>query len=326
MLKKHLTLSVLLICACLFLPKFGQETLAWHDFNFDNIVFAKLRLPQLIIALLAGSALSVSGMTFQTIFRNDLASPFTLGVSSASSFGVCLFILISSHMSSSLRLEEYSSSFMSIAAFIGALSSLLFISALLKFKRSFTLNDALLTGVALSLFFASAIMTIQYVSDANQIMQTFRRMIGSINIIGFQEIIQLLPFYILSLTVIYLYLPQMNLLISGQELARTRGVNIERCHLHLFIAVSLLTGSSIAICGPIAFVGMIVPHIARLYVGNNQKVLFFYSLVLGGVFLAFCDTLGRVIIAPGKIPVGIITSFLGAPFFFYLILSRKSTV
>jgi iron complex transport system permease protein len=279
----------------------------------------KIRLPRVIMAFLAGSALAASGMAFQAMFRNPLATPFTLGVSSGASLGAAVAI----HLGLAFQLLGIPA--VTWLAFAGALAAIGLVYGLTRTRRGFSTATMLLAGVAVSFFFSSLILFLQYLSDFTRTFRMLRWVMGGLEqIVGFDEVFNVLPFAV-SGTLVVLYLThELNLITTGDELATARGVDVNRTKFWVFFAASLMVGAVVAVCGPIGFVGLMVPHICRLLVGADHRWLTPAALLVGGAFLTLCDTLARTAIAPTELPVGIITSLLGGPFFLWLLLARSS--
>lgn len=309
----------------LLLTPFAGDSLDYSAiFSFDSSkvdysIFFEIRLPRVILAFLAGASLSVCGMCFQSLFRNDLATPFTLGVASGASFGVVLYmfagvpLLISSFLSGT-----------SIAAFAGAVLALGIVYGLVKFKRNVKLGDILLGGIAVNFFFTSLILILQFHSQGERLRSMLIWMIGGIQIMGYEQIHFILLFVILGFIIIFKNLFEMDILLSGEETAASRGVNVRKVRKELFVAVSLIVGAVVSVCGPIGFIGLMGPHICRRFVGSGHKTLFWASLLFGGIFLLLSDTLARTVLYPTDLPVGLITSAVGGPFFFWLIMNDKN--
>jgi iron complex transport system permease protein len=271
----------------------------------------------MLFAFIAGAGLSLCGMVFQAMFRNPLATPFTLGVASGASLGAALFVFFG------LSFSVIGIDGTSFAAFIGALVSISFVYYLSRFRSQFSTETLLLTGVALSFFFSSLILFIQYLSNITDSFRILRWLMGSLSIVGYHDILQLLPFVTICIAVILWLSRELNLLMAGDDIALSRGVNIKAVRLSLFFVTSLCVGAIVALCGPIGFVGMMVPHICRLLIGNDHRWLIPATLLFGGGFLILCDTLARLIIAPAEIPVGVITTLLGGPFFIWLLIKSR---
>lgn len=283
----------------------------------DYRIFWGLRVPRLLTAYAAGGALAVSGMVFQAMFRNALATPFNLGIAGGASLGAALYLRLG------LTFTLFGFAGISLFAFLGAIITTALVYGLTRLKRGFSVATMLLAGVCLNFFFTSVIMFLQYISDFTGSFKIVRWLMGSLDASGFETFFNLLPFVALGLLVILYLSNDINVLSSGEELALSRGVSVGRTKTVLFFTTSILVGAVVAACGPIGFVGMMAPHICRLIIGNDHRYLAPASFLFGGFFLALCDTVARMIIAPAELPVGVITALLGCPFFLWLLLTDK---
>lgn len=313
-----LTLGILVIT-----PLIGIETISPTAVldpvrgGSDFQLFWQLRFPRVLIAMLAGAGLAVSGMAYQALFRNPMATPFTLGVSSGASLGAALYV------SAGLSFSLLGVSGISLAAFAGSILSILFVYGFTRVSRGFSTTTMLLAGIAASFFFSSVILFLQYVSDFTQSFLILRWLMGGLGVVGYRSVLDVLPFVLSGGAITVALTHELNLLVSGEEIAVSRGVNVVRVRKLIFFATSLMVGGIVAITGPIGFVGMMVPHICRLILGPDHRQLIPATLLLGGAFLAICDTLARTLIAPAEIPVGVITGLLGGPFFVWLLLRHR---
>jgi iron complex transport system permease protein len=183
----------------------------------------------------------------------------------------------------------------------------------------------LLAGVAVSFFFSSLILFLQYLSDFAQSFRILRWLMGGLEILGFDSVLSLFPIVLIGVAILSLLRHELDLLTTGDDLATSRGVAVKKVRALLFVITSLMVGGVVAVCGPIGFVGMMAPHICRLLTGWNHSHLLPATFLFGGAFLTLCDTLARTLIAPVEIPVGIITALLGGPFFIWLLLSSPYT-
>jgi len=314
-----LAATIVLIVA----PFWGIESLSLRsllnpDEPLKSDIFWKIRLPRVITAFLAGAALAISGMAFQAVFRNPLATPFTLGVSSGAAFGAAVYIKIG------LIFSVLGVSGQSLSAFIGAILSVLLVYGISQINKGFTTTTMLIAGVAINFFFSSLILFIQYLSDFANSFRIIRWLMGGFEIVGFRPVYTLLPFVVIGSTVVFLLTHELNLFTLGEDIALSRGVDIKKIKMVLFFATSFMIGGIVSICGPIGFIGMMAPHICRLLIGADHRFLTPASFFFGGAFLVFCDTLSRILIAPAEIPVGVVTALLGGPFFLWLLLSGAS--
>jgi iron complex transport system permease protein len=281
----------------------------------------KLRIPRVCLALLAGVVLAASGMAFQAMFRNPLAEPFTLGVSSGASLGAAVCI----HLGWGFSVWGISG--VALFAFAGTLLAVLLVYGLTRVKRGSSIATMLLAGVAVSFFFSSLILLLQYLSDFTRSFRMLRWVMGGIErVVGFEDVLGVLPFAVAGCAIVVYLTHELNLITTGEDLAASRGVEVNRVKGLLFFGTSLMVGAVVAVCGPIGFVGLMVPHICRMLVGHDHRTLTPAVFLFGGVFLVVCDTLARTLAAPTELPVGIVTALLGGPFFLWLLLGRSSEV
>ncbi len=312
-----LALLVLLIAPIVGMK--NMQPLVWFNYGdpADVGIFWRLRVPRILTAFIAGAGLALSGMAFQAMFRNPLATPFTLGVSSGASFGTALYVRIG------MTFSLLGISGVSFAAFGGALLALSVVYSLTRLKGGFSSSTLLLAGVAVSFCFSSAILFIQYMCGMQHSLRIVRWLMGSLDVVDYQTVLNLLPFVGSGALILVFLSHELNLLTTGEDLAASRGADVARVKKLIFFAGSLMVGGVVAFCGPIGFIGMMVPHICRILTGNNHRYLMPATFLFGGTFLAICDALSRTVIAPAEMPVGIITALLGGPFFIWLLVRGK---
>jgi iron complex transport system permease protein len=316
-------LTVIVLAAA---PFFGMESIPLNalwgaaDDPVKIDILWKLRIPRVVMAFLAGAALAVSGMSFQAMFRNPLATPFTLGISSGASLGAALCIQLGWSFS------LFWIPGVTVSAFAGAVITIVLVYVLTtRAPRGSTTATMLLAGVALSFFFSSMILFLQYMSDLSRTFRMIRWVMGGMeNVVDFGEVLTVFPFVVTGCLIIAFLTHELNLMLLGEEFAVSRGVAVSFTKMLLYFAVSLMVGAVVAFCGPIGFVGLMAPHICRLLIGADHRWLFPATWLFGGAFLVACDTLGRMIMAPTELPVGVITALLGGPFFLWLLFGRKS--
>jgi len=311
-------ISIAVVCIAPFMGRswIPFESITDPEAVPDFTIFWSLRVVRVLIAFIAGASLAVCGMTFQAMFRNPLATPFTLGVSSGGSFGAALC------MSLGLGFSIAGVHAISMFAFAGAFCAIMIVYMLSRLKRQFSAMTLLLAGVAVNFFFSSAVLFIQYFSGFVDSHIIIIWLMGGLSIIGIGPVLDTLPFFLTG-TCIILYLgSELNLLYVGEETAVSRGVESDRVKKVLFFTTSLTVGGVVAVTGPIGFVGMMVPHMARRIVGANHRVLGPACVLMGGSFLVACDTLARIAVRGIEIPVGVVTALLGGPFFLWLLLTR----
>ena len=320
MIKKLLWL--ILLSLALLSPFVGAVDLHLKEIlqasTLDANIFYNLRLPRLFFAFFAGGILALSGLLFQTLFRNALMTPYTLGVSSGAVLGAGIAIKLG------LMSVFFGISTITLFGFFGALVTIFLLLYLAQFLKSAQHESLLLLGIALSLFYSSALMVIFYLGSSMQNDILIRFTMGSLSVIGWQHPILLGITASLLLLVIYLYRFELQLLSISQESAKLKGVESKKITLILLLASSLGIGTLVSISGPIGFVGLVVPHIvAKLYPYSVERRVVKTAL-FGGFFLLFCDTLSRVIQTQSELPIGIVTAIIGGPFFIYLIISKAS--
>lgn len=323
MSRKAWMLVALLTVALLALIVLPMAGMRWIPLNIafssgmEGEVFWQLRWPRSVAAFISGAGLAVCGMVFQALFRTPLATPFTLGVASGASFAAVL----ASFLGLTITLGE--TSFPGVFALLGALGTVLIVYGLARIKRNFSINTLLLAGVAINYCFASAVAFLQYASDLTNVFRILRLLMGGFEGVSEASLVELFPFVIVGLVTVALFVDDLNLLALGDDLAISRGVRVDRTRKILFLATSLCVGGIVSVCGPVGFVGMMAPHICRLLIGEDHRFLMPATLLAGGVLLAVCDTVARMVIAPAEIPVGIITALLGGPFFLWLLIKKE---
>ncbi len=324
---RPVTVKLALLCVAALAVLLAAPWVGLHSMPFSVLwsplasspeadIFWRFRVPRILLAFLAGAGLAAGGAAFQAMFRNPLATPFTLGVSSGAAFGAALYV--------QLGLPAIILGFPGATAFAlaGAACSICIVYALARSHPERSVATLLLAGVALSFFFSSLILFLQYVTDITRSFLINRWLMGSVQADGFASVIGVLPFVATGAAVLLSYTHELNLLTTGDELAASRGVDVGRTQTVIFVAVSLTVGGIVALCGPIGFVGMMVPHMCRLWIGPDHRTLVPASLVGGGAFLTACDTFAHHVIAPAEVPVGVITALLGGPFFLWLLARR----
>jgi iron complex transport system permease protein len=286
---------------------------AFEHVSPDYEIFFFARLPRVLLALIGGAALSVTGVLFQCMLRDPLAEPYTLGVSSGASVGAVLAICFGFRPVGVLSLAG------------AALVLLIVVGVAIEGRRlsSFTL---LLTGVTMNSMAFAIIMFLHNLATFSQSFAISRWLMGGLDAVEYSTIGWLAATVIPVSILVALRAPQWNLLSIGDDWAASRGVATSRLTMFGYIAGSILTGLVTALTGPIGFVGLIVPHALRIRLGADHRVLLPCSFLLGAAFLGVCDTLSRTVIAPTEIPVGVLTALAGGPFFIWLLRSRRRSL
>lgn len=288
--------------------------------NTDAQILFVARLPRALAASLVGAALAAAGVVLQALLRNPLATPFTLGVSSGGALGAMLMTLLGAQLTTMGGLQPT----VPLASFAGALCAVGVVYGLARLRGSGIATDVLLlAGVTLNSFFSALILFLQYTADATQTMKTLRWLMGDLDVAGYESMIFAAP-WLCAAGALMATLPRaLNVFTFGPDLAAARGVDVRALQRRAFFSASLATGAAVSIGGPIGFLGIIVPHIVRLLVGADHRIVLPASALLGAAFLTGCDVLARTVVAPMELPVGIITAVIGGPFFLWLLLTRR---
>jgi iron complex transport system permease protein len=273
-----------------------------------------VRLPRVTLAFVAGAALATAGMAFQALFRNGLATPYTLGVSAGASLGAAIYV----HAGAATVVAGIPGE--TFAALTGAALSTTLVYALARAATGFSAATLLLAGVAVSFLCTSVILAIQYIGDVTTSFRIGRWLLGGLEVVGFSSVLHVLPFAALGIAVLLLISRELDQLVVGEEAAAARGVSVTTVKRVIFVAASLMVGGVVATCGPIGFVGLIVPHVGRIALGPRHRTLGPFCVLIGGAFLVACDTAARTVVAPIEIPVGIVTALIGGPFFLALLV------
>ena len=282
----------------------------------DREILVELRVPRALLALWTGGALALSGVVFQAVLRNPLATPYTLGVSGGASLGAVIAIYAGWSTLAGLPA-------LSVAACIGAAAVLLLIVAVAGRSGRMSSVGLLLAGVTLNSMCGAAIL---FISNLTGVLKSFavtRWLMGGLDAPGYWTLFGLTGILTPVCLVIFRHGPEWNLLAIGENWAATRGVATGRLLLIGCIAGSILTGLVTALTGPIGFVGLIVPHALRMRLGADHRVLAPASFLTGAAFLALCDVFSRTVLAPVEIPVGVVTALAGGPIFIHMLRRRE---
>ncbi len=291
----------------------------------EATILWQLRLPRVLLALLAGGALAVAGVAFQTLFRNPLAEPFTLGVAGGAALGAVLALHLG-HLwapAASGTVGDAAFPLIAAASFAGALAATGLVVGLALRRGGLDSGTLLLAGVAVSFSASAVILFVQYLSDSTQTYRMVRWMMGGLSVSGYRDVLWVAPWVLGGTGVVLALRWDLNLLLTGEELAASRGVDLTRLRLLVLGSASLMVGALVAVTGPIGFVGLIVPHMLRRTTGADHLALVPACFLAGGAFLALCDVAARTVMAPAELPVGVLTALLGGPFFLWLLLVRR---
>jgi iron complex transport system permease protein len=318
--------GALALASCVLAPLVGTTPISlWRAFdrsipfadNVDAQIFFIARLPRVLAGALVGGTLAAAGVVFQAMLRNPLATPFTLGVSAGSSLGAMLAITFGA----TTTMGPLSP--IPLASLAGAAVAASIVYWLARRPgHAMSTSVLLLAGVTLNSFFSALIMFVQYIADFAQVYATFRWLMGDLDVGGFEPIAAALPLIVVSL-LMFAWLPSaLNLLSVGNDAAAARGVDVARAQRIAFVSASLATSAAVSLAGPIGFIGIVVPHLVRLMVGVDHRLVLPASTLFGAAFLVACDVLSRTLAPPVEIPVGVVTAMIGGPFFLWLLVKR----
>ena len=280
-------------------------------------IILQVRVPRVITAALVGGALALSGAVLQGLFRNPVAEPGVLGVSSGGAAGAVAVI--------ALNLQSLHPFVIAAAAFAGSIVAVTLVYATAAAGGRFSLAALLLAGLAVSSFLGAVTSTIIYLSarDAEVLREIFFWLLGGLDARSWSHVRLAAPPIVIGSLVLLAFGRDLNLLLLGEEQAQSLGVSVAWARRILLVTTALVTGVAVAVSGTIGFVGLIVPHLLRLVVGPDHRVLLPASALGGASFLILADTMARVALAPTEMRLGIITAFLGAPFFLFLLVRAQ---
>ena len=303
-------------------PFFGEITLKLNDVldstNSANMVFWDLRVSRVLLAFFVGGILSLGGLIFQIIFKNELITPYTLGIAS----GTTLFTAIAIVFFPMLNI--------SISSIFGSIVTVLvlyFISKRINQNSiAVSTNSILLIGISLSYFYGSALMLVFYMSNLQENYSIIRFTLGSLDTVGFSNGLIIMCVSAVFYLIVYFNKQKIRLLLICNDTAFLKGLNVNKTNLILLIVVSLSVGISISFVGPIGFIGLVIPHVIKLIYKQSADKLFFPVFFFGGIFLVFSDLISRNLNTDSTLPIGVVTAFIGAPFFVYLLIRRNKKV
>ncbi len=337
---------VVLVIACLatvfLVPLVGMGHVGWGDIkagltdpgaSVAGRIFWQVRVPRLLLGMLAGATLAGAGVAFQSMFRNPLASPFTLGVSSGAGLGAALAMGLAGTWA-----WLASGWAVSAAAFVGAMGSVLIVYGLAGVRRGFSSNTLLLAGVSIGYICSAVILLVQYMSSQAVTNATVRWLMGTVDpLTGYSVFTYAMPLVLLGLAVLAWHWREMDLLMMGDLVAAGRGVNVRSVRRWIYFSASVMVAAVVAHTGPIAFVGLVVPHLVRMAVGPTHGRLLPGALLGGAVFLPVCDVIAANAmrwvshaatpagqLSALSIPVGVLTSLIGGVFFLGMLLGKRS--
>jgi iron complex transport system permease protein len=309
-------LSPLLGTTRISLARVFDRSVPFAD-NTDAQIFFVARLPRTLAGALVGSTLAAAGVVFQGLLRNPLATPFTLGVSAGAALGAMIAITFG------VSLSWLGAPVAPLASFAGSLVAVAVVYSLATAKhRGLSTDVLLLAGVTMNAFFSALILFVQYFADFAETFRMLRWLMGDLDISSYGPLLAALPLVAVSFAAFAWLARPLNLLNLGADAAETRGLDVLRAQRVAFVSASLATGAAVSVGGPVGFVGIIVPHLVRLLVGADHRIVLPASALFGAAFLIACDGLARTVMSPLELPVGVITALIGGPFFLWLLVRR----
>ena len=324
-------LSLVLLCCFFINISLGSVSISLNEiFNSligasDNYIIQNYRLPKAFTAILVGSGLGISGLLMQTLFRNPLAGPFVLGISSGASLGVALVILgsgVFGGIFASLLISKWS---IVIAASLG--SFLVLLAVLVVSSKVRDTMAILIIGLMFGSITAAVVSVLSYFSSAEQLQQYIFWGFGSLGNLSWYELLIFFLIYCIGIILSILSIKGLNTLLLGENYAKSLGLNIKQSRLLIIIATSLLAGTITAFAGPIAFIGLAIPHITRqIFNTSNHKILLPAVFIIGAIVMLFCDSIAQLPTSDYLLPINAITSLVGAPVVIWLLVRKRKMI
>lgn len=297
------------------LPWIGHAVTPDWDTAAEQIMM-KVRLPRILLGMLVGASLAVAGAAFQGVLRNPLADPFTLGVASGSSLGAALLIFYG------LQFSFAGVWTLPIVAFSSGALTLWIVLTLARDNGKLPTHGLILAGVVMQSFLGAAVSFLTVMSRDTLADILFWTM-GSLSLRGWSYITMLLPYFLIGLIYIWSRARALNLLSLGERQAAHMGLHVDRLKISVLVVATLLTAAAVSVSGVIGFVGLVVPHMIRLVTGSDYRIIIPLSALGGAIFMVWSDTAARTLLSPSEIPIGVVTAFVGAPFFAFLLYRNK---
>ncbi|QSX08375.1 iron ABC transporter permease [Alkalibacter rhizosphaerae] len=284
--------------------------------NSSQTIVWSIRFPRVLLALLVGGTLAICGASYQGMFKNPMADPYILGVSSGAALGATIGIVFR------FSFQFLGLNSIALMAFAGAILSLFLVYNISRVGNKVPVNTLLLSGIAIGQFLSAIVSLLMIFSD--EINRVVFWTMGSFNAKSWSQLFIVFPYMAIGVVILYAQHRELDIMLLGEDTAAQLGVDTERLKKKVLLVTAIITGAAVSVTGIIGFVGLIVPHVVRILTGPKHKRLIPYSFVVGGLFMIICDTLARTLTSQ-EIPVGIITSLFGGPFFIYLLKKRKKS-
>jgi iron complex transport system permease protein len=295
----------------------GRDGDGVTGFNTTATILLQVRLPRIVLGFLAGCCLASVGVALQALLRNPLADPYVLGVSSGAALGVSIAVLFG------VGTTVLSLSVLPLCGFLGSLAALVVVYRMAVSYERLPIHSVLLAGVILNAVFSALIMFITSIMDPNRAFGMMAWLMGSLTAPAYPMLVVFSIYVCVCFGLLLRQARALNIMASGEEQARSLGLDTEWTKRYTFLLSALMTGAVVSVSGMIGFIGMVIPHAVRLAVGADHRLLMPASALVGGTFLMVSDTVARTVLSPSELPVGILTALVGGPFFVYLLVWRK---
>ncbi|MAL77941.1 MAG: iron ABC transporter [Sneathiella sp.] len=318
-------LAVLLVMAALTAASIGAVSIPLGDILSFNLseqqqaVLSSIRFPRVLLAVIVGASLAISGSAMQGLFRNPLADPGLIGIAASAALAVAIVIVLAGPISGFFGLYG-----LSFAAFAGALIACFLIFRLARLTGGFSVTYMLLTGIAINALAGAGVGVLTFLSDDQQLRTLTFWTMGSLGGALWPSVIVVSTIVVPASIILIRNARELNVLLLGENEAKYLGVDAERLKRTIVICTALSVGAAISVSGIIGFVGLVVPHLIRLTLGPDHRLLIPASALLGAILLLLADTLARTVVAPAEMPVGVLTSLIGGPFFLWLLIKQYS--
>ena len=274
-----------------------------------RVIVREIRLPRVLLAMLVGAALAVSGTALQALLRNPLADPYVLGISSGAALGAIIALWVGGRLAAASPL----------VAFAGALVTMAWVYLLGRRAGRLASYTLVLAGVITASFLSAVILFVLTLLSTRDVRGIAFWLMGDLSVVTETQLRILLPVVVLGIVALYAFAKDLNVLLLGEEEAAHLGVNVARVQTAVYLLASLLTGVAVSVSGAIGYLGLLVPHLGRMVVGNDHRTLLPTAALGGAIVLTLSDTLARTVVAPAELPVGAVTALAGAPVFIYLL-------
>lgn len=310
-----LPLSEITLILLHHIPVIGDMIpVTWDDSSAQ--IMMSVRFPRVVLALLVGASLGIAGTAFQGVLRNPLADPYTLGVSSGASVGAAVLIYFG------MQYSLFGQWSIPIVAFVTGIATLLLVLRMARYNGKMPIETLILSGVVMQAFLG-AIVSFMVAMSKQTVNEILYWTMGSLSLRGWDYVAVIAPYFVISFVGLLAYVRPLNLLALGERQAAHLGLNVERTKWIVLLIATFITAGAVSVSGVIGFVGLVVPHMLRLIVGPDHRLLLPMSAIGGGIYVMWADTIARSLLAPTEIPLGVVTAFIGAPFFAYLLIRNK---